>query len=100
MLRPPPRSTRCYALFPYMTLFRSSRARGWVSSAAGRAVEAGGTSVIGCSGRGFPEDGAEPRAGPGVAVPRDRFGVDAFLRRCRRLASQPVDNAQFTVRDI
>src|SRR3546814_4860922 len=68
MIRRPPRSTRTDTLFPYTTLFRSGRVRGWLPwGAAATAIAllivafgAGGASLPGQPGSASTARAAEP----------------------------------------
>src|SRR3546814_19074487 len=75
MIRRPPRSTRTDTLFPYTTLFRSTRAAGDVVHDDGE---------VGRRGDGA-EVGLEPGLGRAVVVRRDdEQGVDAGVGGTRR----------------
>src|SRR3546814_4282804 len=66
MIRPPPRSTRTYTLFPYTTLFRSRRLRhrllqSGVEAPHAPACRSGGDPAPASPGRHAGGAGAQPR---------------------------------------
>src|SRR3546814_1824363 len=61
MIRRPPRSTRTDTLFPYTTLFRSTRTRKKAKSFQGKSMDVNQHEVLDSTYKGFPLS-AEPCA--------------------------------------
>src|SRR3546814_13038461 len=89
MIRPPPRSTRTYTLFPYTTLFRSYRLRASIRQRRrGRADRPTNfAKVASLRGRGRDASGAPPSAR--ASNPRDSTFRTYTARRS--VAGSPQD---------